>query len=482
MSSSVQTWKIIKKQRPYRRLVLWSGIFFLALAGCQQAPPNIILINVDDMGWRDVGFMGSEFYETPHIDRLAGQGMVFTNGYATASNCAPSRACLMSGQWTPRHGIYTVSSSERGRSEDRKLIPTANTTVLADTFITLAEVLRDAGYHTCHAGKWHLGDDPRTQGFDVNIGGTRAGSPRSYYPPYGNVPLKADGDQYLTDLLMDHVLEFVRDDHNGPFFLYYAPYAVHFPIHPVDSLFFRYVGKEPWMGQHHAGYASMVDNLDRNIGNLLRTLKEEGYSDNTMIIFTSDNGGHFGVTKQRPLRAGKGSYYEGGIREPMVIAWEGRIEGGRRSDVPVTNLDLYPTVLEAAGLKNRLRGRNALPLDGTSLLPHLEKDRSMPERPLFWHFPIYLEAYVSEGYETRDALFRTRPGSVVRKGDWKLHQYFEDGGLELYNLKDDIGEQENLAASHPEKVQELLKILQEWREATGAPVPSELNPDYIPPD
>jgi arylsulfatase A-like enzyme len=451
------------------------------MTGCKKPQPNIILINIDDMGWRDVGFMGSEFYETPNIDQLASSGMVFTNAYASASNCAPSRACLMSGQWTPRHGIYTVGTSERGKSSDRKLIPIKNSTILPDQMITIAEVLQDAGYRTCHAGKWHLGQDPRDQGFDLSIGGTHHGHPTSYYPPYGNVPLDAPNGEYLTDLVMDRAIEFVKEAATGPFFLYYSPYAVHTPIHPVDSLFFKYAEKEPWMGQEHAGYASMIDNLDRNIGNLLAELEAEGISENTLIIFTSDNGGHFGITKQRPLRAGKGSYYEGGIREPFAIVWEGKIEGGQRSDIPVTNLDLYPTILEAAGLKKFLRGKETLPLDGISLLPHLTKNKQIRERPLFWHFPIYLEAYVSEGYETRDALFRTRPGSLVRLGDWKLHQYFEDGGLELYNLKEDISERVNLAETNPDKTNELLKLLEEWRKSTGAPTPTEHNPEYISP-
>ena len=466
----------------FSHILLLLIVGLLALAGCKKSQPNILLINIDDMGWRDVGFMGSEFYETPNIDRLAGSGMVFTNGYATASNCAPSRACLMSGQWAPRHGIYTVGTSQRGKSRDRKLIPTQNCTILPDEKTTIAEVLKDAGYRTCHAGKWHLGEDPRDQGFEISIGGGRNGHPSSYYPPYGNVPLEAPNGEYLTDLVMDRAIEFVKEVSSGPFFLYYSPYAVHTPIHPVDSLFFRYVEKQPWMGQEHAGYASMIDNLDRNIGNLLQSLKDGGKFQNTLIIFTSDNGGHFAVTKQRPLRAGKGSYYEGGIREPFAIAWEGKIDGGQQSDIPVTNLDIYPTILEAAGLKKLLKDKEKLPLDGISLLPHLTKNRLIGERPLFWHFPIYLEAYVTEDFETRDALFRTRPGSVVRLGDWKLHQYFEDGGLELYNLREDIGEKENLARSNPGKTQELLKLLEDWRGKTGAPVPAQLNPDYIPPD
>ncbi len=468
-------------QKYFQCILVWIAACILVFTGCNKTQPNIILINIDDMGWRDVGFMGSQFYETPNIDRLAKSGMVFTNGYASASNCAPSRACLMSGQWTPRHGIYTVNNSDRGQSRDRKLIPTDNTTVLADSFVTIPEILREAGYKNCHAGKWHLGKDPKTQGFDRNIGGTHAGSPNSYYPPYGNVPLKSSDDEYLTDLIMDYAIIFIRENKDSPFFLYYSPYAVHTPIHPVDSLFFRYVEKPSWMGQGHAGYASMIDNLDRNIGNMLRVLEEEGLTDNTMIIFTSDNGGHFGVTRQKPLRAGKGSYYEGGIREPFAISWKGKITPGQRSDIPVTHLDIYPTILEAAGLKGYLRGRSSLPLDGISLMPHLTKNRSIEERPLFWHFPIYLQAYLTEGYETRDSLFRTRPGSVVRLGDWKLHHYFEDGGLELYNLKADTGERVNLVEANPEKAGELLQILDEWRTNTKAPVPAQLNPEFIPP-
>ena len=471
---------MVKLIRSLRNLLLITIIIFV-ISGCKKPQPNIILINIDDMGWRDVGFMGSEFYETPNIDKLADGGIIFTNAYATASNCAPSRACLMSGQWTPRHGIYTVGTSERGKSSDRKLIPVKNSTILPDRMITIAEVLQDAGYRTCHAGKWHLGEDPREQGFNTSIGGTHAGHPTSYYPPYGNVPLDAPNGEYLTDLVMDRAIEFVNEAANGPFFLYYSPYAVHTPIHPVDSLFFTYVGKQPWMGQEHAGYASMIDNLDRNIGNLVFALEEEGLSENTLIIFTSDNGGHFRITKQRPLRAGKGSYYDGGIREPLAITWKGKIKAGQQSDEPITNLDLYPTILEAAGLKKLLKNKESLPLDGISLLPHLTKNRKIKERPLFWHFPIYLQAYGSDGDETRDTLFRTRPGSVVRVGDWKLHQYFEDGGLELYNLREDIGERINLVDSNPDKTQELLMILEEWRENTGAPVPTVLNPDYIPP-
>jgi len=441
-----------------------------------QTKPNILMINIDDMGWKDVGFMGSNYYETPHIDELARQGMVFTNAYATAANCAPSRACLMSGQWTPRHGIYTVGRSDRGESCDRKLIPTSNKEILADKFVTIAEVFQAEGYTTCQAGKWHLGEDPTTQGFNVSIGGSLAGAPGSYYPPYKRVNLDATNDEYLTDLIMNKTIGFINSLDQEPFFLYYSPYAVHSPIQAVDSLLPKYMDKPEWEGQGNPKYATMVDNLDRNIGNLINTLKANGLFENTLIIFTSDNGGSYGKTMQKPLRAGKGSYYEGGIREPLFVVWPGKIKPGTVSDVPVYNLDIYPTLLRATGLSKP----DAYFLDGNSFLPTLlgSKQKELKNRPMYWHFPIYLQANNITGVECRDSLFRTRPGSVIRLGDWKLHQYFEDKGLELYNLKKDIGERNNLAKKKKRKTNKLLKLLEEWRKETNAPVPMELNPKY----
>ncbi len=439
--------------------------------------PNIILINIDDMGWRDVGFMGSEYYETPNIDALAGQGMIFMQAYSAASNCAPSRACMMSGQWTPRHGIFTVGNSDRGKSKDRKLIPTTNNEYLSDTNLVIPEVLKKAGYITCHAGKWHLSDDPLKRGFDVNIGGCHAGSPGSYYPPYTKVPLDAPSDNYyLTNLIMDKTVDFVKSVGNKPFFLYYAPYAVHTPIQPVKNLLPKYEGKTEWNGQNNAKYATMVENVDTQIGRLISTLKESGALKNTFILFTSDNGGHYGITKQWPLRSGKGSYYEGGIREPMFVYWPGKIKSATKSDVQVSSLDFFPTLLEVAGAE-KPAGKI---LDGQSILPVLTEKGTLEERPFFWHFPIYLEAYVKEGDRTQDPLFRTRPGSAIRLGDWKLIEYFENNDLELYNIKEDISEENNLAASNPEKLRELKTMLEKWRKETNAPVPNILNPEFVP--
>lgn len=441
-----------------------------------QTKPNIILINVDDMGWRDVGFMGSEYYETPNIDSLAAGGMIFTNAYAGASNSAPSRACLMTGQWTPRHGIYTVESSERGDAKTRKLIPTPNKTELSNDQYTLSEALHEAGYLTCMAGKWHLSNDPSIQGFDVNIGGSHAGNPGSYYPPYGKVPslVPPSEDYCLTNLIMDKTLNFIQSVGDKSFFLYYAPYAVHTPIQPVKALLPKYQDKPGWNGQDNAHYATMIENLDIQIGRLVTALKQSGKFEETLIMFTSDNGGHYGITKQWPLRSGKGSYYEGGIREPLLVRWPGKVPPGSRTDVPVSNLDFFPTLLEVAGVKEP----EAETLDGQSLLPLLTGEGVFEERPLFWHFPIYLEAYLKDSDPTQDPLFRTRPGSAIRLGDWKLIHYFENDDVELYNLKEDIGEKNNLAETNSGKRQELLKILQQWRARVAAPVPSHRNPLY----
>lgn len=435
--------------------------------------PNLILINIDDMGWRDVGFMGSKYYETPNIDKLARQGMIFNQAYAAASNSAPSRACLMTGQWTPRHGIYTVDNSDRGKSKNRKLIPTPNNTYLSDSILIFPELLKRAGYTTCHAGKWHLSDDPLLRGFDVNIGGCHAGNPGSYYPPYKNVPLDApSADYYLTNLIMDKTLDFVSSVQEKPFFLYYSPYAVHTPIQPVKSLLPKYENKAEWNGQKNARYATMIENLDTQIGRLIDLLDSTGKMENTFIIFISDNGGVYNITKQWPLRAGKGSYYEGGIREPMFAFWKGKIEAGTETEVPVTNIDFFPTILEVAGIATP----TGKVLDGQSILPVLTGKGTIGERPLFWHFPIYLEG---GNRETQDSIFRTRPGSAIRLGDWKLIQYFENNDLELYNLTKDIGEKNNLTGTNPGKTKELLGLLNKWRKETYAPVPSDLNPEYI---
>lgn len=455
-------------------LAAWS-VLVAPLLGVSKEHPNIVYINIDDMGWTDISCMGSEYYETPNIDRLAQTGMTFTDAYAPAANCAPSRACCMSGRYGPAHGIYTVGDSDRGKASQRKLIPIKNETVLPDHVVTLPEALQAAGYATCHAGKWHLGPDPCTQGIDVNIGGREWGGPGGnggYWNP-GKFPnlTGEKGKDFLTDRLTDEVLKFLQSHKDQPFFLYFSPYAIHTPIMSKPEIREKYKEKKGSPGHNDPNYAALIETLDTNVGRILDTLDELALRERTFVLFTSDNGGMYRFTKQWPLRAGKGSYFEGGIRVPLLVRWPGKIKPGSRCDTPVTGVDYYPTFLDVANVP---RPEEKV-LDGLSLVPLLTSQGELPPRPLFWHFPIYLQ---NGNPETHDTFFRTRPGSVVRHGDWKLHEYFEDGRLELYNLKEDIGETRNVAERMPEKAKELHEMLLKWRDKSGAPVPATRNPRY----
>ena len=434
--------------------------------------PNIVFIMADDLGWKDLGFMGSTYYETPHLDRLAAEGMVFSQAYAAAANCAPSRASLMTGTYATDHGIYTVASSERGDARIRRIIPAENTTVLDDAYVTLAEALKMAGYTTINIGKWHLGEDPCTQGMDLNVGGGSWGHPKSYFAPFIQPDLEAPEGSHLTDYLTREAVAFMRQHRTDPFFLYLPYYAVHTPLQAKSALEQKYTEKESQGCQQHPVYAGMVENLDSCIGSLLEELDYLGLSENTLVVFTSDNGGIRHVSCQDPLRAGKGSYYEGGIRVPLVFRWPGRILAGSHAETPVIHLDFFPTFMELTG------SEVPADLDGFSLWPLLSRSGSLKERPLFFHFPVYLEAYKRGRDGSRDPLFRTRPGSVIRKGHWKLQYYYEDGGVELYNLRDDVGETSNLAAAHPGITEDLLSRLMRWLEEEQAPVHFKTIPAY----
>ena len=440
-----------------------------------ETSPNIVLIVADDLGWKDVGYMGSSYYETPNIDRLAGQGMIFTNAYAGAANCAPSRACLMSGLNTPRHGIYTVGNSIRGNAKTRRLIPVKNTTVLADDFVTLAESLKKAGYVTGTFGKWHLGRDPRTQGFDVNVGGGIWGHPGSYFAPYHHPDIQAPEGEYLTDRLTKEAMRFIETYKDTLFFLYLPYYAVHTPLQAKPLLKTYFKGKQGDECQGNATYAAMIANMDSCVGALLNRLNALDLSDQTLVFFTSDNGGVYNISCQDPLRGGKGTYYEGGIRVPLTVRWPGYIPAGSRSDVPVTNLDFYPTLLDVTGTKPEHQK-----LDGQNILKVLTDQQTLKNRPLFWHFPIYLEANKANSRAGRDPLFRTRPGTILRYGDWKLHHYYADDGYELYNLARDPGEKINLADQETDKLDEMKRMMNEWLKKTGAPVPVQPNPEFDP--
>lgn len=456
--------------------LLWAKIvFLLALASFSQAEglPNILYINADDLGVMDVGFNNSK-YKTPNIDRLRAEGMLFTEGYAPAANCAPSRACVLSGQSGPRHGVYTVKSSERGNAQDRKLIPIPNTLHLASDNLTIPAALKEAGYKTIHLGKWHVGKDPLEQGIDINIGGDDTGTPAGgYFVPFKKGSMKRFDSAYpegthRVDIYADQAIRFMREQGNAPFFMHMAFYSVHTPLQPVKELIDGYAGSGL-----NPSYASMVEKMDAGIGRILDALDALGLRERTLIIFSSDNGGVSTFSSQEPYRSGKGSYFEGGIRVPVVVSWKGRIEANSICEVPVSGIDFYPTFLEAAGLPVP-QGKQ---LDGQSLWPLLDQKEGFPERALFWHFPIYLQKY-SNNDGAHDPHFRTRPGSVVRMGKWKLHEYFEDGRLELYDLEADIGERSNLATQYPEQAAQLHAQLKEWRAHTGAPVPTTLNPKY----
>ena len=455
-----------------RRLLAVLGLAVLAAVPSVQADnkPNVVFIYIDDLGWRDVGCMGSEYYETPHVDKLATQGMLFTNAYACAPNCAPSRACLMSGMYGPRHGIYTVGSSERGQAKHRKLIPIKNTTVLAEEFITLAEALNSAGYATASLGKWHLGKDPTVQGFDVNRGGGPAGSPRGYFSPYKNKTLP-DGPkgEYLTDRLTDEAVQFIESNKAGPFFLYLTHFAVHTPIQAKQDLIAKYKQKQPAGGHDHPTYAAMIDSTDQSVGRVLAKLDELKLADKTIVIFYSDNGGYGPATSMEPLRGSKGMLYEGGIRVPLIVRWPGQVQPGSHCDVPVIGVDFYPTLLEAVGAAPA----EETELDGVSLLPLLKQSGQLERDALYWHFPAYLQ-----GYSDTKGPWRTTPAAAVRQGDWKLIEFFEDNQLELYNLKDDIGETKNLASEQPERARRLHQLMLGWRQRVNAPVPTEKNPKY----
>jgi arylsulfatase A-like enzyme len=440
--------------------------------------PNIVLINVDDLGWKDLTCQGSQYYETPNLDKFASQSMTFTNAYAGAANCAPSRACMLTGQNTPRHGIYTVGNSDRGKPQDRKLIPTKNITSIEDDNLTIAHFLKPLGYTCCTVGKWHISSDPLKNGFDINIAGGHWGSPSKggYHSPYNfpNCEQKKPGE-YLTDRLTDEAIGFIEKHKAGPFFLYLPFYTVHTPLQAKKEKKQKYENKPGTEAHKNPTYAAMIESMDENVGRLLKSIDDHNLTENTIVIFTSDNGGIWATSKQWPLRAGKGAYYEGGIREPLFIRWPNKIKAGSKCDVPVTNLDFFPTILEATGVKKKEKL-----LDGVSLMPLLTQSGTIPERPLYWHFPIYLQAYAKNNPDNRDVKFRTRPGSVIRYGEWKLHEYFEDNGLELYNLRTDVGEKNNVASKNPEKVKELHAMLKQWRKETNAPVPTELNPKYVP--
>lgn len=449
------------------------------LPGFGQSQPNIILFYVDDLGWSDLGYMGSEFYESPIIDSLAGESMVFTSAYANAANCAPSRASMLSGLYTPRHGVYTVAPAARGASSQRKLVPYPTKKKLDSSFTTVAEIFQRNGYKTAQIGKWHLGNkssDASNQGFDTSIGGFRGGHPPTYFSPY-RIPGFEDGEvgEYLTDRLTDEALSFIEDYADRPFFLYLSHYAVHTPLEAKEEDEEGFSNKVTKDQQDNTTYAAMIKSVDRSLSDLVAKLDELELSEQTLLIFYSDNGGLGSVTSNKPLRGEKGMLYEGGIRVPMFWHWPEKINSQTKCDVPVIGIDLFPTLMAVTGINEP-----DLLLDGKDLTPLLFESGKLESRSLYWHFPAYLQGLKNTKYPNELVRgWRAVPSGAIRKGDWKLIEDFETGELSLFNVTQDISEKVNLALKNPEKLYELMRDLKSWRKEVNAPVPSKLNSAYF---
>lgn len=461
--------------------LLATAAFISPARSATPRPPNIVVILADDLGYKDTGFTGSAYYETPNLDRLAKSGMVFNHAYAGAGNCAPSRACLHSGQYSPRTGVYAVGRTDRGPKALQRLVAIPNREDLALGNVTIADALKAAGYATGLFGKWHLsgkpGTKPTQQGFDVYFD-SRLPDPNLRR----DEPADPKGIYSLTRAAGD----FIEQNKDRPFFAFVSHHAIHASLETRPASLAKFKAKQPAAGQADALYAACVYDLDDGVGLLLKRITDLGLAENTLVIFTSDNGGT-GQSSQEPLRGNKGCYYDGGIREPFIAVWPGRIPAGTHSDVPVINLDLYPTFLAAAGAP----APAGKILDGENLLPlFTQKSTALTRSAIFWHFPGYLDAPVTRG---RDPVFRTRPVTTMRAGDWKLHLYHEewqlDGGreklatnraVELYNVAADPGERADLAVTNPAKRDELLAQMLAWLKQTDAKLPSLRNPAFDP--
>jgi arylsulfatase A-like enzyme len=432
--------------------------------------PNIIFILADDLGYTDVACYGSKYYETTNIDRLAAEGMRFTDGYTCGPNCQPTRAALLSGQYGPRTGVYTVGNINRFNWQSRPLRPVDNVTQLPMDKVTIANALKQAGYATGMFGKWHLGSDsehhPSKRGFDEAI--ESAGrhfsfstNPKTDYPQ----------GEYLADFLTDRAIDFIERHQGEPFFLYLPHFGVHSPHQAKKELIERFKKKPPADGHHDPTYAAMIASVDESVGRIMTKLDELGLAENTLVIFSADNGGVGGyrsvglgiegITDNAPLKGGKGTLYEGGVRVPYIFRWKGQIEPGQTNSTPIISVDLYPTLLEFAVADPPAD----YTLDGTSYAGILFGESPKSERnPIYWHFPGYLGAGV-------DA-WRTTPVGTIRDGNWKLIEWFEDDKMELYNLAADIGEQTNLIDSEPERARQLHGKVLAWRKSVGAKMPT----------
>lgn len=434
-------------------------LLFILLATMAQAlaasKPNFVVILADDMGWNDARFCGNTFIDTPNLDQLAQEGIVFTQAYASAPNCAPTRACLLTGQYPPRHGVFTVVDERHAPgTPHHKILSAPSREALPTESITLAESLKSAGYNTGLFGMWNLGrgrtgpTTPRGQGFDVFMEPKELGFEKDAY--------RDAAGRYSPDVLTDAALKWVDSVRERPFFLYLAFHDVHAPFDPKPDLLAKYKTRT---GVNEPSYAATVEAMDANVGRVLDALNKSGLAQNTYVIFTSDNGG----TRQyvAPLRGGKGTLYQGGLRVPAILRGPG-IPAGRPSPVAMLSMDWFPTILDLAGVQTH----GGVALDGRSLAPIAKGGETPLERDLFWHFPCYIGG--------------GGPCSGILSGDWKLLEFFESGAVELYNLSKDPGEKTNLSSSEPARSAQLLAKLHAWQDETQAPRPGTPNPAYDP--
>jgi arylsulfatase A-like enzyme len=460
------------------RLPAAVAVVLLAVGTARAAdpPPNVIVILADDLGWTDLACYGSDLHETPHLDRLAKGGMRFTQNHSACTVCSPTRAALMTGKYPAR--LHITDWIPGAMPDNPKLLVPDWTKFLPTTETSIAKLFKEKGYATASIGKWHLGGEdtyPAKHGFDLNIAGTDKAQPPSYFAPW-KIPTLTEGKDgdYLTDRLAEEAVRFVERSKDRPFFLYLAHFAVHTPIQGRPELVAKYRAKlKPGLTHTNPAYAAMTESLDASVGRLRAKLDELKIADRTLIIFTSDNGGRVPTTSNKPLRYGKASAYEGGVRVPLIVHWPGVTKPGGTSDVSVITMDLFPTLAEVAGLTVPAgAGR-----DGVSLVPLLRGTGDLARTELFWHYPHH-QHYQQGG---------TMPYGAIRSGDFKLIEFFNDMRVELYDVKRDVGEQSDLAPAKPELAQALRARLHAWRAEVGAQMPTPnpkhdpSKPEYTPP-
>ena len=426
--------------------------------------PNVVFILIDDLGWMDLNCQGNRQLVTPNINRLAKQGMRFTDAYAAAPVCSPTRAAILTGKSPARLHLTNHAPDRPGFArKDAPFISAEMLDHLPLEHVTVAERLGAAGYATCFLGKWHLCGGgrgrpelyPQRQGFDLNIGGCGFGGPPTYFDPYRNPTLKdRRKGEYLPDRLADEAVAFMRANRTRPFMLFLWNYTVHWPMEAPKALLDKYEGRKG-PGFNDWRYAAMIEAMDAAAGRLMAAVDELELTGRTLVVFTSDNGGYSGVADNRPLRLGKGFLYEGGIRVPLIVRWPGVVRPASVCRVPVVSTDFYDTLIEAAGLKPKA---DEAP-DGESLMPLLSSSGGLSREAIYFHYPNY----AFHG--------RNRLGSAVRRGNFKLIENFDDGSVELYNLAEDVSEKRDLAAKMPQMAARLKADLEAWRKASGAMMP-----------